>query len=83
VRIKSIKNLKNLKNKTVLVRADFDVPIKQETRNKKQETKILDDTRLKALLPTIKYLLNKKVKKIILIGHLGRPNGRVVNNLSL
>jgi len=83
VRIKSIKNLKNLKNKTVLVRADFDVPIKQETRNKKQETKILDDTRLKALLPTIKFLLNKKVKKIILIGHLGRPNGRVVNNLSL
>ena len=83
MRIKSIKNLKNLKNKTVLVRADFDVPIKQETRNKKQETKILDDTRLKALLPTIKYLLNKKVKKIILIGHLGRPNGRVVNNLSL
>jgi len=83
MRIKSIKNLKNLKNKTVLVRADFDVPIKQETRNKKQETKILDDTRLKALLPTIKFLLNKKVKKIILIGHLGRPNGRVVNNLSL
>ena len=68
-KIKSIKSIKKLKNKIILVRCDFDVPIKN--------SKILDDTRLKSNLETIKYLLNKDTKQIILIGHLGRPNGKV------
>ncbi|MBU4360234.1 phosphoglycerate kinase [Candidatus Parcubacteria bacterium] len=75
MKIKSIKNIKNLKNKTILVRCDFDVPIKNN--------KIIDDARLLKLIPTIKFLLNKKIKQIILIGHLGRPGGKVVKELSL
>ena len=75
MKIKSIKNIKNLKNKTIVVRCDFDIPLKN--------SKILDDTRLLKLIPTIKFLLNKKIKQIILIGHLGRPGGKVVKELSL
>ena len=73
--IKSIKRLSVWKDKNVLVRCDFDVPIKNG--------RLADDTRLKACLPTIKYLLKKKVKKIILIGHLGRPKGRSSPKMSL
>ncbi|MFH1456612.1 MAG: phosphoglycerate kinase, partial [Patescibacteria group bacterium] len=83
--VKSIQSIKDFKNKSILVRCDFDVPIVkiQNTNNKIQKYKISDDTRLKANLETIKYLLNKRVKQIILIGHLGRPNGKVVQDLSL
>ncbi|MFH1326293.1 MAG: phosphoglycerate kinase, partial [Candidatus Falkowbacteria bacterium] len=85
MKIKSIKSIKKLKNKTVLVRCDFDVPIiHKNTKTRKHENtiKIVDDTRLQACIPTIKYLLRKKVKQIILIGHLGRPKG-IDNKLSL
>lgn len=62
--MKSIKNIKNLKNKNVLVRVDFNVPI--------NNGKIEELFRIEAVLPTIKYLIKKKAK-IILISHLGRP----------
>ena len=65
--MKSIKTLKNLKNKKVLVRVDFNVPIKNG--------KILDDFRLKAAMSTIKYLQKKKAK-IILISHFGNPKSK-------
>jgi phosphoglycerate kinase len=74
MKIKSIKSAKNLQNKTILVRCDFDVPLKNK--------KILDNSRLQACIPTIEFLLKKKVKQIILIGHLGRPTG-VDKKLSL
>lgn len=77
--LSSIKSAKiqsaSWRNKTVLVRCDFDTPIKNG--------KITDDSRLRAALPTINFLLQKKVKQIILIGHLGRPKGQVVPELSL
>jgi len=63
MRLKSIRGL-NLKNKKILLRVNFDVPIKNG--------KILDDSRILAHLPTIFYLIKKKAK-IILISHLDSP----------
>lgn len=54
----------NVNGKTVFLRADLDVPL--------SEARIEDDTRLKACLPTIEYLLKQNCK-IIIAGHLGRP----------
>lgn len=65
-----------LKDKTVLVRADFNVP-QDENLN------ITDDTRIRATLPTIKFILQNNAKKIILMSHLGRPSGEVVAKYSL
>lgn len=62
--------------KRLLVRVDFNVPIDEETGA------IVDDSRIQATLPTIKYLVRRKAK-IILISHLGRPRGKVVDKLRL
>jgi 3-phosphoglycerate kinase len=66
----------DLKNKTVLVRADFNVP--QDTN-----LNITDDTRIRATLPTLKYILENGAKKIVLMSHLGRPDGKPVAKYSL
>lgn len=66
----------DLKGKKVLVRADFNVP-QDEGLN------ITDDTRIKATLPTIEYILKNDAAKVILISHLGRPKGKVVEKYSL
>lgn len=58
------------------MRADFNVP-QDENLN------ITDDTRIRATLPTIKYILENGAKKIILMSHLGRPDGKVVAKYSL
>jgi len=73
MQLPSLRNAE-VKRKRVFLRADLDVPL-SETRNSKLETRnIEDDTRLKACLPTIEYLL-KQGAKIIIAGHLGRPTG--------
>ncbi len=64
-----------LKGKRVLVRVDFNVPLDKE-RN------ITDDNRIRASLPTINYLIDKEAK-VILMSHLGRPEGEPNPQFSL
>jgi phosphoglycerate kinase len=65
----------NVEGKKVLVRVDFNVPMDEEGR-------ITDDTRIKAAIPTIKYLIDHNAK-VILVSHLGRPKGKVNKKYSL
>ncbi len=66
----------DLKNKTVLVRADFNVPLDANL-------KITDDLRIQATLPTLKYILEHGAKKLVIMSHLGRPDGKPVAKYSL
>ena len=61
-------------NKNVIVRVDINVPVKDGA--------IQDDTRIKAVIPTIKYLAENKAK-VILISHFGRPKGKKNPDMSL
>lgn len=72
---KSIKDLGDIKGKRALVRVDVNVPL-DENNN------VTDDTRIQAILPTVKFLTEKGAK-VILMAHLGRPKGEVKPEFSL
>ena len=72
---KSIKDLGDIKGKRALVRVDVNVPL-DENKN------VTDDTRIQAILPTVKFLKDKGAK-IILMAHLGRPKGERKPEFSL
>jgi len=74
IKIKQLNNSLNLEGKRILLRVDFNVPI--------NDGSITEISRIEKVLPTIKFLINKNAK-IIIISHLGRPKGKVVPELSL
>ena len=76
ISVKSIKDF-DVNNKRVLVRCDFNVPIEEHG-----DGSVSDDFRIKKTLPTIRYLIENKAK-IILISHLGEPEGKVTPILTL
>ena len=72
--MKSIKEEENIINKKILLRLDLNVPLLGD--------KITDTTRIDKILPTLNFLISQNAK-IIIISHVGRPKGKVVNKLSL
>ena len=74
VKINKLDENLNIGGKRALLRVDFNVPINDGT--------ITEDSRIEKVLPTIKFLINKKAK-IIIIAHLGRPKGKIVPELTL
>ncbi|PJE51883.1 phosphoglycerate kinase, partial [candidate division WWE3 bacterium CG10_big_fil_rev_8_21_14_0_10_48_23] len=76
--MKSVKAAK-VSGKKVILRADLDLPLRQASSG---QVVVSDDTRLRALLPTLKFLLENKAQ-VLIIGHLGRPKGKKDPKLSL
>lgn len=72
---KSIRDV-DVHNKRVLVRVDYNVPMK------KGSDQITDDARIRASLPTIGYLRDRGAQ-VILCSHFGRPDGKVVDTMRL
>jgi len=72
--VKTLEDI-DLKNKRVLVRVDFNVPLK--------EGDITDDTRMVRALPTLKYILEQEGASLIVMSHLGRPKGEKKPELSM
>ena len=74
IKIKRLDDNLNIEGKRVLLRVDFNVPMNNGA--------ITENSRIEKVLPTIKFLIEKKAK-IIIIAHLGRPKGKIVPELTL
>src|SRR6056300_1267058 len=72
--MKKIEDKEDLSDKKVLLRLDLNVPLK--------DGEIQDETRINKIIQTLKFLLKKK-SKIIIVSHIGRPKGKFDDNLSL
>ena len=73
-KINHLDNNLKLEGKRVLLRVDFNVPLNNGS--------ITEFSRIEKVLPTIKFLISKKAK-IIIISHIGRPKGKILSNLTL
>jgi len=78
--LKTLEQIPELKGKKILLRVDFNVPLTEADENGNRE--VQDNTRIAESLPTITHLLEKGAQLIILT-HLGRPKGQVVDELRL
>ncbi len=72
--IRTVRDL-DLRNKRCLVRVDFNVPLKDGV--------ITDDTRIRAALKTLEYILDQEGSSLVVMSHLGRPKGEVKKEFSL
>jgi phosphoglycerate kinase len=72
--MKTIKQI-DIEEKRVLFRVDFNVPLDSQQN-------ITDDTRIRAVLPTLRYALDNRAR-VIVASHLGRPKGKAVPEMSL
>ena len=66
----------DLKGKKVIIRCDFNVPLDDDLN-------ITDDMRIQGALPTLKYVLEQEPSRLILMSHLGRPKGEVIEKMRL
>ena len=73
-KIKQLDSNQNIEGKRVLLRTDFNVPL--------NDGSITETSRIEKVLPTIKFLIKKKAK-IIILSHLGRPKGKIIPALTL
>lgn len=73
--MKTIKDF-DFDNKRVLIRVDYNVPLDVNGG-------IVSDTRIKESVPTIKYVLEHNAKQVLLMSHLGKPYGKVVDKLKM
>ena len=73
--MRTIKDM-NFDYKKVLVRVDYNVPLDAEGN-------IVSDNRIRESIPTIKYILEHNCKQIILMSHLGKPDGKFVQKLTM
>ena len=74
LKIKQLDNNQNIEEKRVLLRVDFNVPL--------NDGSITETSRIQKVLPTIRSLIKKKAK-IVIISHLGRPEGKLIPELTL
>lgn len=73
--MRTIKDM-NFDYKRALIRVDFNVP-------QDEEGNITSDTRIKESIPTIKYILEHNCRQVILMSHLGKPDGKIVEKLKM
>lgn len=78
MKLKTIENISELKGKRVILRVDFNTPLTDPDSN--GDRQVADNTRIKEALPTIKYLA-KRGARVVIITHLGRPDGKIVDSL--
>ncbi|OAF69983.1 hypothetical protein A3Q56_02254 [Intoshia linei] len=76
---KTIDNV-NLKGKNLVIRVDFNVPLKV---GESSELMVANDFRIKSAIPTINYCINHEANRIVLLSHLGRPDGNIILKYSM